>query len=198
MISQGRQIGSLFVLLFVLTACGQGGPGWGTFPVTLYGDPSLLSSTDAASDFNDAMTFWEKKSGKQLFDYRGQWSGSTPYTGNPTAPNEIAANVIFYQNPWPFGGNIVGQTTTVSSGAGQIQAGIIMINPDTSFCGGDCAGQYNRTSRRKAFTHELGHFIGLTHVQDPTNIMYPELMPGGSLNTVAIDDSTLKTLTNAQ
>jgi hypothetical protein len=197
MFCQGRLVSSL-VLLLSLTACGSAGPGWASFPVTLYGDQTLLSTPEANADFQDAMAFWEAQAGgKQLFDYKGIYTGPTPFSGTPTSMTEINTNVIQFQNPWPFANNIVGQTTTFAGYGGQIQSAVIMINPNTAFCTGDCTNQTQFTSRRKAFTHELGHFIGLVHIQDTQNIMNPEITPGGTLDGETIDQATFTNLTKA-
>ena len=197
--------GRLFALLLViatLPACGSAkktGDGtrrWNSFPIPLYADASIASDSQSMADFRDAMNFWEAKTGRRLFDFRGAWQSQTlPFEGNPNSPSIIFANVLFLLNPWPYAGNIAGQTV-VNSSDDQIDGSIIMINPNTPICAGDCAGDMFRTSERKVFTHELGHFLGLPHTQDVNNIMYPEIRPGGSLTGLAIDVASLQKLTN--
>ena len=202
MISQGRPVCSLFpslisivFLSFVATGCApqSGVTKWTTLPVQIYADSSIVSTPQAQQDLQDAMTFWEQKAGKTLFDYKGVWSGTQVYTGTPETPGTITGNVIFFQNPWPASENIIGQTV-VSSVSNEIQHAMIMINPDATFCAGDCTGQPNQNSSRKNLTHELGHFIGLVHNQDVNNVMYPVLQPGGTLDTVTVDQPTLMSL----
>jgi hypothetical protein len=193
MICQGRLVGSLLVMIVFLSACGATHAGWNSFPVPIYADSSVISSQEAQADLKDAFNFWESQTGKQIFDFKGEWVSKTlPYTGNPTSPDAILGNVIFFQNPWPYTPTTVGMTTVISSDQG-IESAMIMLNPNTLFCSGDCHFDY-RTSRRKTFAHELGHFIGLSHVNDPDNIMYPTSIPGGSLSQVKVDSTTLKTL----
>ena len=195
MICQGRLFGSL-LLVVLLSACGGAHSGWSAFPVPIYADPVLVSSATALSDFNDGMAFWEAKAGKKLFDYKGTWQGqSPPYAGTANNPSTIYGNVIFFPTTWTLGQNVAG-LTTVSSQPQGISVAMIAINPNLSYCTGDCVGETNRTSERKDFTHELGHFLGLQHVQDINNIMYPVLQPGGSLNAVSIDTGTLLQLTS--
>jgi hypothetical protein len=198
MICQDRLFGSLLLVCAVLiTGCGKGNPGWASFPVTIYSDAQINQSSSAQADFQDAMAFWEAKAGKKLFDYKGEWTGGTPYTGTATAPGNILANVIFFQNPWPFSANIVGQTTTIDSSSSQIQSAMVMINATSALCSQDCTNDNYSSSERKAFTHELGHFLGLVHVQDTANIMYPSLTPGGSLENETIDTAAFQALTTA-
>ncbi len=194
---QGRLVRSVQLLfVFLLSACGSQHQGWGSFPVAIYADSQFLATGNMASDFQDAMTFWEAKAGKKLFDYKGTWTGNDVYNGAATAPSAINANVIFFQNPWPFSPSIIGQTTVNTSNT-EIKASMIMINPNTSFCPGSCKGAYNSISERKVIAHELGHFLGLQHVNDINNLMYPESEPGGDLTAVTIDEVSFKALTQA-
>ena len=195
MISQGRQIGSL-ILVVLLTACGGSQKGWSSFPVPIYADSAVMASTQAQADLQDAFQFWEAKTGRKLFDFKGEWTGGSPYQGDPSNPSAITSNVLMFQNPWPFLPTQIGMTTVKMEGE-QINSAMIMINAGTSFCTGDCAFD-PRSSQRKTFAHELGHFIGLSHVEDQANIMYPTSLPGGSLSQVTVDDVTLKSLTANQ
>ena len=196
MMCQGRLVAPLFVLISILiTACGQtpSNSRWQSFPVTIYADSSAINTADKQSDLNDAMNFWEEKAGKKLFNFKGQYSGPQPYSGSITDPGTVLDNVIFFQNPWPLTPNIIGQTLVSASG-GSIQNAMVMINGEANFCTGDCTGQPDSNSQRKNFTHELGHFLGLQHVQDVTNVMYPVIQPGGSLTNVTIDTATFNAL----
>ncbi len=195
MMSHGRLVGSLIFFASILSACGSSHQGWNQFPVPIYTDSTITNSPQAQADLQDAFKFWESKVGKKLFNYQGQWTGGDTYTGDPTSPSAITGNVLFFQNPWPFQPVTVGMTTVKSDDSG-IESAMIMINPNTSFCGGDCDGDY-RTSERKTFTHELGHFIGLSHVQDQTNIMYPTSLPGGSLMGMTVDETALNLYTQS-
>jgi hypothetical protein len=192
MMRHGRQFSFLMSFFFLLlSACGKkydGPPRWDSFPVTIYTDPNVVKDAQAHSDFQDAMHFWEQIVGKQLFDYRGDWNGQV-YSGG----DSISQNSLFAQSPWSYASNIAAQTIVLSQSS-QIQGAVIMVNPNTSFCGGDCTGQRSSTSMRKVFAHELGHFIGLSHVQDTSNIMYPDALPGGSLQNLSVDLNTLQQL----
>lgn len=197
MICHGRLFSSLFLsLLLVLTACGKGKPGWGEFPVPIYSDSAITTYPQAQSDLQDAMAFWEAQSGSKLFDYRGTYEGGSAYTGSVSSPSSIVANVIFFQNPWHLATSIVGQTVVSSSTDAAIKSAMILINGSASFCWGECYGQGNQTSARKTFTHELGHFLGMTHnTQDVNDIMYPQITPGGSLSSVHVNATALQAVT---
>jgi hypothetical protein len=168
--------------------------GWSAFPVPIYSDSSLSASSAAQTDFKDAMGFWESKAGRKLFDYRGQWTGQNPpYTGSALSPETILGNVVLLQNPWPFAQNIAAQTTTKKI-ENNIDSSVIMVNPNTPFCSSDCLFQTG-TSLRRAFAHELGHFLGLDHSDDKTNIMYPTIQTGASLSDLQVDAGALSLVT---
>lgn len=181
-----------FLLSFATTGCAKNGATrWASLPVPVYSDSSMVGTPEAQADLQDAMNFWEQKAGKKLFEYKGVWTSTAqPYTGTPTNPGTILANVIFFQNPWAASSNVIGQTV-VTSVEDEIQSAMIMINPDAIFCSGDCEFESYANSARKNLAHELGHFLGLKHHTDVNNVMYPVLQPGGTLNGVAVDQTAL-------
>ncbi|MBI3544741.1 MAG: matrixin family metalloprotease, partial [Deltaproteobacteria bacterium] len=93
-----------------------------------------------------------------------------------------------------FGPNVAGLTTVNWAGS-EIEGAVVMINNTIPLCSGDCVSGL-ATSQRKAFAHELGHFLGLQHGSDVNDIMYPTLQPGGKLDTVSVDLTTLMELTS--
>ncbi len=195
MICQGRLVTTLIITLSLSACGGASHTGWQSLPVAIYADNNIVNSNQAMADLQDAFRYWDQKAGKTVFDFKGQWARGLPYSGDPTKPSSILGNVIFFANPWPYASNFVGMTT-VESGSGGINAAMVMINGGVNFCTGDCAFD-SRTSARKTFAHELGHFIGLSHVSDPNDIMYPSALPGGSINQLGVDTATLRTLTQA-
>ena len=196
MICHGRLVATCLGLLLFFSACGASHDGWNSFPVPIYAESSLAATPTFTSDFQDAMNFWEGQAGKQLFSYQGAYTGGTPYQGDITAPTTVTNNVVFMPSVWPFTSTIVGQTMVTSTNS-TISAAMIMLNIDTAYCNGDCTNQLTQTSQRKVLAHELGHFIGLNHVTDPQNLMYPTSLPGGSLSEVTIDEAAFQKLITA-
>jgi hypothetical protein len=199
MMRHGWQIVFLGVFALAITACGSkkkkdeegGATRWESFPVQIYTDPSLIPNAEAAADFRDAMAFWEEKVGYRLFDYRGNsWNGESYDNGD-----EVSQNALYLHKDWSFASNIAAQTVVLSKSS-EIQGAVIMVNPGTHFCSGDCLGQTNRTSRRKVFAHELGHFIGMGHNNDRANIMYPDALPGGDIRSLNVNADELRPLIN--
>lgn len=168
---------------------------WASFPVEIYSDSALVATNEARADFYAAMSFWEAKAGQKLFDYKGEWKGGTPYVGSPSNPSEILANVVFFQNPWPFNSNVAGQTTVISSKSG-FHGSIILLNEGIARCSGNCAGENYKISQQKLLAHELGHFIGMSHNNTQGDIMYPTLFPGGSLESSSANTAALQQIVN--
>ena len=52
-------------------------------------------------------------------------------------------------------------------------SGTVLLNADAGLMWG--------LSWERLVLHELGHVVGLGHVDDPSQVMYPELLPGGGI-----------------
>jgi hypothetical protein len=177
-------------------ALGSGDLRWNDFPVRLEADSALHDGAAADEDLLTAVAFWENRAGKHLFNV-GSWpTGQPPYTGQAQDPDDLLGNAVFFLSPWPFDGHIAGKTIIHSNGSAIAKA-VIFLNADTPLCSGLCEGEgeHSQTSRRKLIAHELGHFLGFAHVSDPDNIMYPEILPGGALDNLHVDEDLLHKLT---
>jgi hypothetical protein len=174
---------------------GSGDIRWASFPVNIQVDKALLDQPGASEDLEDAILFWENRAGRTLFRVMDEWrEPSPPYQGSAENPDEILANAIFLQNPWPFSPSIAGKTF-VHSEHNRIRAAVILINVDTPLCAEGCLNNHSATSRRKLLAHELGHFLGFSHTQDRLDIMFPEIQPNGELESMNVNGALLQKLT---
>lgn len=174
---------------------GSGDVRWESFPVELNLESSLYQDPQFQADLQEAVGFWETRAGKSLFIVQETYrSPSEAYAGSVDDPEAIYFNLIFFFQPWPYASNVAGNTLVRSTGA-KIEGGIIMLNSETSLCGGDCSG-LTGLSRRKLLAHELGHFLGLTHTPIREDLMFPEILDGADLDSLQVDITTLKKLTN--
>ncbi|RYZ68623.1 MAG: matrixin family metalloprotease [Proteobacteria bacterium] len=194
--NQGWLVGAC-ALVIGLSGCGRDQGEWAGFPVDLYAGPEITQDSAKLSDFQAAMQFWEKRAGQKLFNFQGEWKGGSPFAGAVQNVEAISANVIFYQSPWPFSSTVAGQTTAFQK-EGLVQSAIIMINPEMHFCSGACALQPETTSLRNTYGHELGHFIGMNHVMDESNMMNPTVIKTTDLNLVKVDSNALKNILSRQ
>jgi len=185
-----------------LTGCGResapapalGEVRWDSFPVPLQADEAFFRDREAERDLLDAIAFWESKAGKRLFSLSSWPKGRAVFEGAPDSPSQIHGNALVFQHPWPFESQIAGKTVSLARN-NSIQKAAIYLNAQTPLCHGQCTGQNTLTSRRKLLAHELGHFLGLPHVSERGNLMYPEILPGGSLDQLTVNQELLERLT---
>ena len=170
---------------------------WYSLPATFYVSKSLATNDKAMQDIQSAVDFWNEKAGKTVLKNLGPWdSDNNIYDGAIESPKSINANVLFTPGEWPMSSEIAGKTIMIKS-SGYFKSAMIAINSSKSYCYGICdkAEEQNATSFRKLMAHELGHFLGLSHVNDPQNLLNPVLSPGGDISSTHIDENAFSKLT---
>lgn len=199
-----RGKGLVILAGLILAACQQqrqtvtsGGEGrWAELPVALNVSQEIYDSQAAMTDIAAAMEFWEERAGRRLFDLRGPWNAApSPVVGDLSNPSFVHTNIIFFPTSWPIAFEVAGKTTILTQGE-HFSQGYVALNRDRTYCFGSCEYDYFRVGFRRLVTHELGHFIGLNHVNDNANIMAPALASGGNLDSAQVDMAALSRLTN--
>lgn len=193
---------AIVALSSLLFACGGAEPAqlgtgeirWANFPVSIQADPSLMRSASSKRDLLAAIDYWEQRAGRRLFDLEGEWTGGKPYVGNAASPERILANVIYFQGPWPFESTIAGKTLILSNN-NVIEGAVVLLNEEKDLCRGDCGADPTGISQRKLIAHELGHFLGFAHTNDRSDIMYPEILSGETLEHTSANQALLEKLT---
>ncbi len=164
--------------------------------------PSVSADAGTTADLAQAIDFWESKAGQKLFNFKGSWTGDSAnsnnlVTGTLNNPTDVLVNLFYFPGTWPFDAHYAGKTA-VHYEDSTIQHSLIMMNIGMNFCHGDCAADSDlgAVSERRAITHELGHFLGLPHDSDTSNIMFPTIQPGADLSTQTVDVNLLRALTD--
>jgi hypothetical protein len=137
-----------------------------TFKVNYAGAPSFARAAVA-----DAVTKVEEATGINLVDLGDTTEGLTG-----TAPAGVDAVIAFsttQADGTPFGAGMLGQGggSYTYTGAGlnaRVVNGYVLLNRSFSFQQGYVANGLGQT-----LLHELGHMVGLAHVNDGSEVMYP-------------------------
>jgi hypothetical protein len=194
---QGVLFSCLLFLCLSLFGCGAGGKSeektdgqsgrarWQSFPVEIYIDDKIASSPEATADVLAAIEFWETKASRQLFVFRGEWAGRQLIEGGLANPFKSPVNQAFHQSEWPYETSVLAMNMRVER-QGKIEKSLISINDNYSFCFGLCA-RTSAVSFRKVVTHEMGHFLGFNHHDDPSNVMFAFYRGDQPLSTMKVD-----------
>ncbi len=181
---------ALLLLLPLLAGCGKDTAPWEAtsgssarmrweqFPVVVLVDPAIADDSNSMEDVRTAVAWWEEQVQRPLIDLQ-TWNGPMPpYAGGSAAsPKDFLGNVLFFQDPWPHAEEIKGKTFLFAS-QDRLDTGLIALKGDEPYCYGNCsANPHGRVVFQKLVAHELGHFLGLPHTEDPASLMSPDLTP---------------------
>ncbi len=123
---------------------------------------------------------WSKPTCSELsFEYNGLTNEtSIGYYDGPDASRKV--NMVLWQDEtWPYGSfSAVALTTvTFSTTTGQIVDADIEMNGATFQFSNTDNPKGSDVDIQNTLTHEVGHFIGLDHSNDPNATMYPTAPP---------------------
>lgn len=176
--------------------------GWAKIPIPFRFDPTLNS--DQKIQLMAAMKRWEWATGKVLFSFDGEHTGVTGDTfkdlysslNDQINGNYLDANWAKTKKP-----DYVLATTIWSNGKdyATITRGDLRFN-DQFYVIGDAfevkaEGDKEVVDMQSLALHELGHFLGLGHVEedvDATSIMNPTLFIGENLSTRKLAKSDIE------
>jgi hypothetical protein len=107
--------------------------------------------------------------------------------GGPLPPHDFRSALFFIQTEWPFGEEVIALTTLSWQEGGQL------VDADISFNGLDYRWSVGTddvfVDFRSIALHEVGHFLGLAHSQDPSAVMRVDYEEGQLVRTLAPDDA---------
>lgn len=99
--------------------------------------------------------------------YGDRWAPVLVSWSDPASDPRLAGDVAGYAGPHPVAGAVAGSQRYVT---GQL----VLDGPQL---GAMVAGPAGLARARAVVLHELGHLVGLDHVEDPDQLMYPSATP---------------------
>lgn len=157
-------------------------------------DASVQIDLDAATKiFEQAFDTWMQADCDGAKHPRFTFVNQGPVACDVHEYNKKAGNAnifLFHDDAWPHAGagsTLALTTVTYNVDTGEIYDADMEINSaNVQFTTGDVGVVYDLPS---IATHEVGHFLGLSHSPDTTATMYADYMPGDvELRTLAPDD----------
>lgn len=177
--------------------------GWLNLPIRYKSDPNMAKAQLVA--LQAAMRTWETAVGKSLFQYEGVHTGVTgDYFPDLYSSLTDRINGHYYDGHWKKTGkanNIL--ATTIWNNPGNayqsIDAGDIRYNSEIYFISDALKDrpidQREIVDMQSLATHEIGHLLGLAHIQetyDSSSIMNPSILIGEGLASRSISVGDIK------
>jgi hypothetical protein len=138
----------------------------GRLPVVLYIDRTV--PTEFYNSIQSAVSDWNRQLGKEVLRIGG-------VTSQSTMPGRDGANIIYWSNYWERDRTYEQARTTMIWAGDQIQEADIRVNAlDFKYSTGNLSyGGY--VDFESLMVHELGHVIGLAHVDQGESVMVKSL-----------------------
>jgi hypothetical protein len=155
--------------------------------------PTGLNVEDVVSAIQQAFEAWATASGSTItFVYDGE-------TTEADAQND-GVNVVYWVASWPpperpdLANNVIANTRTYVDTTGRLQGADIQFNGQYTSWSTSSGGESGKHDVQSAATHEVGHFIGIDHSDDPSATMYPYI-PAAEIQKRTLEQDDIDAVT---